>query len=63
MISIRPALSLSIRLVLRTCIILIRLSSVYNTCSSMTDFFGGLTGGNIRFTDARIDGDGPLPTS
>ena len=29
----------------------------------MTDFFGGLTGGNIRFTDARIDGDGPLPTS
>ena len=29
----------------------------------MTDFFGGLTGGNIRFTDAWIDGDGPLPTS
>jgi len=29
----------------------------------MTDFFGGLTGGNIRFTDARIDGDSPLPTS
>ncbi len=29
----------------------------------MTDFFAGLTGGNIRFTDARIDGDGPLPTS
>jgi hypothetical protein len=29
----------------------------------MTDFFGGLTGSNIRFTDARIDGDGPLPTS
>ena len=30
---------------------------------NMTDFFGGLTGGNIRFTDATIDGDGPLPTS
>jgi hypothetical protein len=29
----------------------------------MTDFFGSLTGGNIRFTDERIDGDGPLPTS
>jgi hypothetical protein len=29
----------------------------------MSDFFGGLTGGNIRFTDARINGDGPLPTS
>ena len=29
----------------------------------MSDFFGGLTGGNIRFTDSRIDGDGPLPTS
>jgi hypothetical protein len=29
----------------------------------MSDFFGGLTGGNIRFTDARINGDGPLPTT
>jgi hypothetical protein len=29
----------------------------------MSDFFGGLSQGNIRFTDARIDGDGPLPTS
>ena len=30
----------------------------------MTDFFGGLTGGNFRFTDARIGSkDGPLPTS
>jgi hypothetical protein len=29
----------------------------------MSDFFGSLTGGNIRFTDARINGDGPLPTS
>jgi len=29
----------------------------------MSDFFGGLTGGNIRYTDARINGDGPLPTS
>jgi hypothetical protein len=29
----------------------------------MSDFFGGLTGGNIRLTDARINGDGPLPTS
>jgi hypothetical protein len=28
----------------------------------MSDFFGGLSG-NIRFTDARINGDGPLPTS
>ncbi len=31
------------------------------TC--MTDFFGGLSAGNIRFTDARINGGGPLPTS
>ena len=29
----------------------------------MSDFFGGLTSGNMRFTDARINGDGPLPTS
>jgi hypothetical protein len=29
----------------------------------MSDFFGGLQSGNMRFTDARIDGDGPLPTS
>jgi len=31
--------------------------------TSMSDFFGGLNSGNIRFTDARINGDGPLPTS
>lgn len=31
------------------------------TC--MADFFGGLSSGNIRFTDARINGGGPLPTS
>jgi hypothetical protein len=29
----------------------------------MSDFFGGLNSGNVRFTDARINGDGPLPTS
>jgi hypothetical protein len=29
----------------------------------MSDFFGGVLSGNIRFTDARINGDGPLPTS
>jgi hypothetical protein len=29
----------------------------------MTDFFGGLDSGNIRFTDSRINGGGPLPTS
>ena len=29
----------------------------------MTDFFGGLNSGNIRFTDSRINGGGPLPTS
>ena len=28
----------------------------------MSDFFGGLSG-NLRFTDARINGDGPLPTT
>jgi hypothetical protein len=28
----------------------------------MSDFFGSLSG-NIRFTDARINGDGPLPTT
>lgn len=34
---------------------------VYNTIKHMSDFFGGLSG--IRYTDARINGDGPLPTS
>ena len=29
----------------------------------MSDFFSGLVGGNVRFPDARIDGDGPLPTN
>ena len=29
----------------------------------MSDFFSSLVGGNIRFPDARIDGDGPLPTN
>jgi hypothetical protein len=29
----------------------------------MSDFFGALNSGNVRFTDARINGDGPLPTS
>lgn len=29
----------------------------------MADFFGGLSSGNIRLTDARINGGGPLPTS
>jgi hypothetical protein len=29
----------------------------------MSDFFGGLTGGNIFFTDVWINGDVPLPTS
>jgi hypothetical protein len=29
----------------------------------MSDFFGALNAGNVRFTDARINGDGPLPTS
>ena len=29
----------------------------------MSEFFGGLNYSNVRFTDARINGDGPLPTS
>jgi hypothetical protein len=29
----------------------------------MSDFFGSLNPGNVRFTDARINGDGPLPTN
>ena len=29
----------------------------------MSDFFGALNSGNYRFTDSRINGDGPLPTS
>ena len=29
----------------------------------MSDFFAALTSGNVRFPDARIDGDGPLPTT
>jgi hypothetical protein len=29
----------------------------------MSDFFASLTQGNVRFPDARIDGDGPLPTT
>ena len=29
----------------------------------MSDFFGGLSYSNIRKPDARINGDGPLPTS
>lgn len=29
----------------------------------MADFFGSLNSSNVRFTDARINGDGPLPTS
>ena len=29
----------------------------------MSDFFASLTQGNVRFTDARINGDGPLPTT
>lgn len=29
----------------------------------MSDFFGALNAGNVRYTDARINGDGPLPTS
>jgi hypothetical protein len=29
----------------------------------MADFFGGLSSGNVRLTDARINGGGPLPTS
>jgi len=29
----------------------------------MSDFFGSLNAGNVRYTDARINGDGPLPTS
>ena len=29
----------------------------------MADFFGGLNSSNVRFTDARINGDGPLPTN
>ena len=29
----------------------------------MAAFFGGLSSGNIRLTDARINGGGPLPTS
>ena len=29
----------------------------------MSDFFGSLNSGNVRFTDARINGDGPLPTN
>jgi hypothetical protein len=29
----------------------------------MSDFFGGLNSSNVRFTDARINGDGPLPTN
>lgn len=32
------------------------------THSSTMDFFGNLHS-NIRFPDARINGDGPLPTS
>jgi len=30
---------------------------------NMSDFFAALTQGNVRFPDARIDGDGPLPTT
>ena len=29
----------------------------------MSDFFSSLTAGNVRFPDARINGDGPLPTT
>ena len=29
----------------------------------MSDFFGGLNASNMRFTDARINGDGPLPNN
>ena len=29
----------------------------------MSDFFASLTQGNVRFPDARINGDGPLPTT
>jgi hypothetical protein len=29
----------------------------------MSDFFGALNSGNVRFTYARINGDGPMPTS
>jgi len=29
----------------------------------MADFFGSLNSSNVRFTDARINGDGPLPTN
>jgi len=29
----------------------------------MSDFFGSLNSSNVRFTDARINGDGPLPTN
>jgi hypothetical protein len=36
---------------------------VYNSLAAMSDFFGGLKSGNVRFTDARSNGDGPLPTS
>ena len=30
--------------------------------SGGSDFFAGLSGSGIRFTDARINGPGPLPT-
>lgn len=29
----------------------------------MSDFFGSINSSNVRFTDARINGDGPLPTN
>lgn len=29
----------------------------------MSDFFGALKEGNVRYTDSRINGDGPLPTT
>ena len=29
----------------------------------MSDFFGALNQGNVRYTDSRINGDGPLPTT
>ena len=37
--------------------------SVYNKLLGMSDFFSSLTQGNVRYPDARINGDGPLPTT
>ena len=38
-------------------------SFIFNKTIRMSDFFGALNQGNVRYTDSRINGDGPLPTT